>query len=265
MPVFIDQLGRSIQIAEKPSSIISLVPSQTELLYHLGLEAETIGITKFCIHPNHWFTSKQRIGGTKKIQLEKIHTLQPDLIIANKEENEKAQIEELSRHYPVWISDISNLSQALDMIRSIANITGRTSNASTIIEKIESGFAGLPQIPAADRPTCAYLIWKNPWMTIGADCFIHDMLERCGLKNVFADSSRYPKITIEDLKASAPDLVWLSSEPYPFKEKDLLELQSALPKSTIQLVDGELFSWYGSRLIQSPPYFQSLLQALASR
>ncbi len=117
MPIFTDQTGREVSIPSHPQRIISLVPSQTELLFDLGLEEQVAGITKFCVHPEKWFRSKTRIGGTKNIKSALIHQLQPDLIIANKEENVKEQVEELAAHYPVWVSDIHDLQSALDMIR----------------------------------------------------------------------------------------------------------------------------------------------------
>src|ERR1700741_3198050 len=106
---FIDQTGRKISIPQIPQRIISLVPSQTELLFDLGLDKEVVGITKFCVHPPEWFQTKTRVGGTKQLKIDLIKQLQPDLIIANKEENVKEQIEELEKHFPVWISDVNNL------------------------------------------------------------------------------------------------------------------------------------------------------------
>ncbi|WEK35291.1 MAG: helical backbone metal receptor [Candidatus Pseudobacter hemicellulosilyticus] len=262
MPLFTDQTGRCIDMPDRPGRIISLVPSQTELLYHLGLDHRVAGITKFCIHPTEWFRSKPRVGGTKTLHLDRIAALQPDCILANKEENVQEQVETLARQYPVWTSDIHTLEDALSMIRSIGRLTGALPEADALAADIEEGFArwqiqcsALYQQPI---PT-AYLIWKDPWMTVGQDTFIHDLLQRCGLYNVFGHLPRYPAISIEQLQAAQPALLLLSSEPYPFKEKHLAALQTLLPHTSIRLADGEAFSWYGSRLLHSPAYFRELL------
>ncbi|MBN8879922.1 MAG: ABC transporter substrate-binding protein [Sphingobacteriales bacterium] len=260
MTAFADQTGRTVFLLSPLQRIISLVPSQTELLADLGLQEEVIGITKFCIHPSEWFRNKKRIGGTKLLNMELIHQLQPDLILANKEENVKEQVEELAAHFPVWTSDIHTLEGAYDMIREIGSITGKSDAAARIIAQVKAGFAALPVPPR--KPKAAYLIWKSPYMTVGNDTFIHSMLDMAGYENVFANSSRYPVITIEELQASACEYLFLSSEPYPFSQKHIDELQPFLPDTKILLVDGEMFSWYGSRLIHAPAYFKSLTSSI---
>jgi ABC-type Fe3+-hydroxamate transport system substrate-binding protein len=261
MPLYTDQLQRTINLYQTPLRIVSLVPSQTELLYHLGLNETVVGITKFCIHPPQWFSGKARIGGTKSLKIEAIHILQPDLIIANKEENVKEQIDELGKHYPVWISDISNLNDAYNMIKLIGEITNKEKQAAKLTITIQNEFVNLLAKTSTRRT--AYLIWQNPYMSVGGDTFINDMLQRCGLHNVFAHLQRYPEITIEELKTANCELVLLSSEPFPFKEKHIEELQKELPNTKIVLVNGELFSWYGSRLQYAPAYFKELISQLS--
>ncbi len=253
---YTDQLGNIIKLPLKPQRIISLVPSQTELLFDLGLDEEVIGITKFCIHPNKWFISKPRVGGTKNINIEKIKSLQPDLIIANKEENVKEQIEALQEFAPVWTSDVNNLDEALKMIQSVGEMVDKAEKSRSIINNIKRGFE-LAR-PFNTELTAAYLIWKEPYMTVGRDTFINDMLQRVGLKNAFSGYTRYPEISLEEIASSQCEVVMLSSEPYPFKEKHISELQSFLPNKKIILVDGEMFSWYGSRLQYAPRYFLQL-------
>ena len=136
MPVFTDQLGRTVDLPNPPQRIISLVPSQTELLYSLGLGEAVVGITRFCTHPETWFRQKARIGGTKAIDPARVDALRPDLIIANKEENEKPQVEALATRYPVWTSDIKTLDDALDMIRSIGAITAKLRPARILAAEI---------------------------------------------------------------------------------------------------------------------------------
>lgn len=269
MPVFKDQTGRTISIDKVPQRIISLVPSQTELLSDLGLDKEVVGITKFCVHPDEWFRSKKRVGGTKQLKMDIIHQLQPDLIIANKEENVKEQIEELStgpsgeKHYPVWVSDVNDLDDAHEMIEQIGSITNKAEQASEIILRIKENFARLPT-PDSRLQTC-YLIWQNPYMAAGGDTFIHSMMAAAGFKNIFGNKKRYPEVTIAELQTANCKLLLLSSEPFPFKQKHIDELQPLLPETKIMLVDGEMFSWYGSRLLQAPDYFNQLYNVVGSR
>ena len=262
MHAFTDQTGFTIQLKSWPVRIISLVPSQTELLYELGLEDKVVGITKFCVHPEHWFRTKTRVGGTKGVDLEKIFAFQPDLIIANKEENLQTEVELLRTRVPVWTSDINNLETALEMIQQVGMLTSENEKAATLIQQINTAFNQLK--PASYSAKVAYLIWKKPYMTVGSDCFISDMLKKCGFTPAFDQLLRYPEISTADLQAAAPEFVFLSSEPYPFKEKDIAELQLLLPDSRILLVDGELFSCYGCRLRQSPEYFQQLIDQLGA-
>jgi|SRR5688572_4313977 len=260
MATYTDQLGKQVDIVQFPQRIISLVPSQTELLYHLGLDEQVAGITKFCVHPPEWFRSKTRIGGTKTVKLEMISTLNPDLVLANKEENMKDQVEALAKHYPVWTSQVHDLDSALAMIHQIGTITGTEEKAASITTRISAGFNNLKT--QNQKLRTAYFIWRNPWMTIGHDTFIHDMLTRCGLENIFGDMKRYPEVTLDMLRNKKCELLLLSSEPYPFKEKHIAELQQELPGTKILLADGEMFSWYGSRLLESPVYFERLLRQM---
>jgi len=235
------------------------VPSQTELLHYLGLEDEVVGITKFCIHPMHWFKSKVRIGGTKKLSIEKIIALQPDLILGNKEENTKEDIERLRQHAPVWLSDIRTLDYALDMIDQVGIMTNKISQAQQLIHAILLAAESLPVI----GKSVLYLIWNEPLMAVGKDTFIDAMLSSAGFQNALT-AQRYPELTDSDVHAVQPDVIFLSSEPFPFSEKHVETMQMRFPKSKILLVDGELFSWYGSRLLKSFDYFRELNDSLAS-
>ena len=246
-----------------PKRIISLVPSQTELLYTLGLEEEVVGITKFCVHPEKWFKTKTRIGGTKNLNIEKIISLSPDLIIANKEENVKESVDELSKLFPVWITDIADLDDSIKIIKDISQLVGKEIDGRLISNKIkhifrliESKQQLMNHVPVK---TC-YLIWKEPYMTIGGDTFINDMLKKAGFLNVFADRGRYPEVTVEAIRQLNCEVIMLSSEPFPFTQLHVKELKALLPAAKIILVDGEMFSWYGSRLLKSPEYFNTLLQ-----
>lgn len=235
--------------------IISLVPSITETLFDFGFSSkEIIGRTKFCIHPENEVKEISRIGGTKTLNIDKINALKPDLIIANKEENEKSQIEELMKNHRVFLSDVSTLEENDTFLRELGKILSKEEVSEKIIEEIHAVFNSSSVINVPKK--IAYLIWRNPYMTIGSDTFIHSVLERLGFENIFKNQKRYPTILVEDLREV--DYIFLSSEPFPFKEKHILELQHDLPDSKIILVDGEVFSWFGSHLKHCEKYFEQL-------
>lgn len=257
---FQDQLNRLIQVDFPPKRIISIVPSQTELLYDLGLREEVVGITKFCVHPEIWFRNKTRIGGTKQLKLEVIEALQPDLIIANKEENDKEQVEYLSSKFPVWLSDITTFDSAIAMIEQVGKLVNYAAEADNLIQQI---FA---KKMAYNRPKVgqkvAYFIWRKPYMIAANNTYINEMLKLYGAINVFESQNRYPEIDLNDLKTMKIDAIFLSSEPYPFKDKHLAEFKTVCPNASVILVDGELFSWYGSRMLKVFPYFETLRKRL---
>lgn len=251
-----DQLQRIVHIPEKPERIVSLVPSQTELLCSLGLESRLAGITKFCVHPREVFQSKTKVGGTKNIDHDKINSIAPDLIIANKEENQPGDIEMLEKRFPVWVSDVKDLGSAIDMISAIGTITDKHTESQQLIETIVAGFSNFEK---GNPLKVIYLIWNQPYMTIGSDTFIHDMISRCGWQNAFSDRLRYPVLGDDDIISSGADLILLSSEPYPFSQKHADEISVKFNIPAL-VVDGEYFSWYGSRLTGTPNYLQDLIQ-----
>lgn len=239
------------------------MPSQTELLFDLGLKEDVIGITKFCIHPPEWFNAKTKVGGTKKLNLTLIDQLNPDLIIANKEENEKDQLEFLMQRFPVWVSDIKNLDDACSMIKAVGSLTEKNIAAEKLVNTITGEFNNLAESVIAKKTKKAvYLIWNEPMMAAGTDTFINDMMMRCGFENVLENQQRYPVLTVEKLKELGPKYILLSSEPFPFNENHKKYFQLDFPASKILLVDGEYFSWYGSRLIKAQGFFNSLLTGI---
>lgn len=250
-----DQLGEVITFPWPPRRVISLVPSQTELLADLGLEKEVIGITRFCVHPEGWRKEKTIIGGTKNFRFDVIDNLKPDLIIGNKEENDQGSILKLKEKYPVWMSDIVTIKECLEMISAVGEVTGRVFQSTDIVKRINDSFSKIkPRKPFS----VLYLIWRKPWMAVGSDTFIHTLLAAIGLSNCLAGTDRYPELSEDQIRTLSPDLIFLSSEPYPFKTKHVDEVRQLCPSSRIMLVDGEMFSWYGSRLMKAPAYFNSL-------
>lgn len=250
-----DQLERVIHFKSQPKRIVSLVPSLTELLYDLHLDQEVVGITKFCVHPIKWRKEKNIIGGTKNPRLDDIISLSPDLVIANKEENNQEDIEYLSKKTQVYVSKIADLEDCYHCILDLGRIFREEKRALKIVENIKSEFRTLPHFNSTI--SFAYCIWKDPYMFAGSDTFIHHMASCSGMSNVIK-SKRYPELTISELVRLSPDYLFLSSEPYPFKQQHVKELQQQLPYCRVLLVDGEMFSWYGSRIKLFPQYLNSL-------
>ncbi|WP_443946534.1 helical backbone metal receptor [Pedobacter sp. AW1-32] len=253
---FTDQLGNEIYVNFPPKRIVSIVPSQTELLFDLGLDQEIVGLTKFCIHPIDKFATRTKVGGTKKLNIDLIKDLNPDLIIGNKEENTQSDIEELAAAFPVWMSDIFTLDDAMKTISQIGELVNRDPEAAYLNHLISAGFSDLRTLAAQHQidKKVAYLIWKKPFMAAGQNTFINDVLLSNGMQNVI-QLDRYPQITLAALKELNPELILLSSEPYPFGEKHIQEISTAIPSAKVKLVDGEMFSWYGSRLVKAVQYF----------
>ncbi len=244
-----------------PHRIISVVPSQTELLFDLGLDAGIVGITKFCIHPAEIVRGKAIVGGTKTLHLDRIHALRPDLILANKEENTREQIEELQRHYPVYITDVITLPDALMVIREVGVLVGKKQQAENLASQIAQTLPVQTSQPTELR--VAYFIWRKPYMVATANTFIDAMLRAAGFQNAFAGQTRYPEIVPDELRIANPNLIFLSSEPYPFAQKHVAELQAICPSARVLIVDGEVFSWYGSRLLRADRYFRNLRTEIA--
>ena len=257
----LDQLQRSVDLKQKPKPkrIVSLVPSQTELLVYLGLEASLVGITKFCVHPNHLLKSKTIVGGTKQIHVDKIKTLQPDIILCNKEENTPEIIESLNKVAPIHISDVNNLEDCFELINMYGEIFEVENRALDLIENIKKKRLDFrAKIQNREKLKVAYFIWKKPWMVVASETFIDCMIDDAGFENVFKDQKRYPEIKLDNPKLKEAEVILLSSEPYPFKEKHIKGLKSIFPEKEVVIVDGELFSWYGSRLLDSYKYFNRL-------
>lgn len=230
------------------SRIISLVPSLTELIIDLGLGKQLAGRTRFCVHPKKQVADIPIIGGTKNPRVDKIIDLNPDIIIANKEENRKHHIEQLQKNHRVEVTDIGTIEEALFTIYDLGEKLGARQKAKTLIEKINQRLYQHPDEPALRT---AYFIWKDPWMTVGGDTYIHDVMDHWNLQNIFAQHTRYPNIPLETLPDFKPELILLSSEPYPFKEKHLAEIQQVCPDTRVLLVEGEWFSWYGSGMLHA--------------
>lgn len=238
--------------------IISLVPSITEALFDLGLtENEVIGRTKFCIHPSEKVKNIEIIGGTKNLNIEKIRSLQPDLILANKEENIKEQVEILMEDFKVIVYNTETVEDNYYLVKNLGLLFNKEERAQIFNMKI---YEVLTEAKINSKVKAAYLIWKKPYMTVGSDTFIHNILSEIGFENLFKNQTRYPEIKVEDLAEA--NVIMLSSEPFPFKEKHITELKDFYPDKKIMIVDGEAFSWYGTHIAKCEDYFKALIDEI---
>lgn len=261
---FRDQIDRKFTLEKVPKRIISLVPSQTELLYDLGLEDEIVGLTKFCVHPYHLKQTKTVVGGTKDIKIDKIRGLNPDIILCNKEENTQEIVALCEQITAVHVSDIYTIDDALELTKQYGILFNKRTEASKIIQKINFKLNDFKEFIKGYPPKkVAYFIWRNPWMVAGNDNFINHLLALNNFTNIYANKSRYPEVAIKKIRLEGdPDLVFLSSEPYPFKEEHAFELSRFTHHAKTVFVDGEMFSWYGSRLLKAFDYFKKLHQRI---
>jgi ABC-type Fe3+-hydroxamate transport system substrate-binding protein len=252
------------QLNYVPKRIISLVPSQTELLFDLGLEAEIVGITKFCVHPFYAKQTKTIVGGTKNMKLNKIKELQPDIILCNKEENTLDIVEQCAQICPTHVSDIYTLEDAKRLIEVYGTIFSKRAESAHILQKLEFKLKEF-QLYIQDKKTLkvAYFIWRKPWMVAAKNTFINHLLTLNKYENIYGNKERYPEIELKKIRLEGdPELIFLSSEPYPFKDEHAFEIGRFAHHAKTVFVDGELFSWYGSRLLQSFDYFKKLRSRL---
>ncbi len=256
----VDQLQRKLKFNDTPKRIVSLVPSLTELLVDLGLEEYIVGITKFCVHPYHLKQTKTIVGGTKNIKSEKIRALQPDIILCNKEENTKDIVDSCVEIAPVYVSNIFTLKDVFELIEHYGVLFSCRTESSKIIQKLNFKLDDFSTFVENVTPQkVAYFIWRNPWMAVGNKTFINHLLILNKFENIYSNRERYPEVELKKIRLEGdPDLVFLSSEPYPFKEEHAFEIGRCTHHAKTVFVDGELFSWYGTRLLKSFDYFKRL-------
>lgn len=255
---FKDQINRTFKVPKTPRRIISLVPSQTELLVDLGLEEFIIGITKFCVHPSHLIKNKTIVGGTKNINIHKIKSLQPDIILCNKEENTKEIVEACEKIATTHVSDIFTIDDSKKLIIEYGELLSCKTKAIEVVKKIDLALTDFKEyLKHYSDKKVAYFIWRNPWMVAGKNTYINHLLELNNFKNIHNNKERYPEINLNN-SIHIPELILLSSEPYPFKEKHIEEINNYYKKAKVILVDGEMFSWHGSRLLKAFDYFKEL-------
>lgn len=257
MQTVIDHLNRQVFVSIPPKRIISICLAITETLFSLGLDDYIVGRTKYCIFPKEKVGQIQVVGGTKEVDIEKIKQLQPDLILAEKEENTAEIVQQLEKIAPVFVAEVQSIEDGHRLIQTLGRLTNSEEKANRMIEISRGGFGALPQHQLGKM---AYVIWRKPYMVVGETTYIHDVLKRLGFQNPFANvESRYPAVTKEQLIEANLDVLLLASEPFPFSERYLAEFQAFLPNTKIILVDGEMF-WYGAKMIEAIDYFKELIQ-----
>lgn len=254
--ILTDHTGRQVNISIPPKRIITICPAITETLFALGLEHEIVGRTKFCIFPEGIVESVPIVGGTKEVNIEKIKALQPDLILAEKEENTLEIVQALEKIASVFVLEVQSIQDSYRFIKTLGTLTNKESEANLLVDSCKAVF------PSARKhvKNAAYVIWRKPYMVVGGTTYINDVLHTLGLHNPFAnEGSRYPAVTKEELAAANLDVLLLASEPFPYQEKHIAEFQAFLPNTNIILVEGEMF-WYGSRMEKAGDYLRELVE-----
>lgn len=263
----VDATGVAAALARPARRIVSLIPSTTETLCALGLADALVGITVYCREPAALLAGKTRVGGEKDPDLEKIRALEPDLVVANVEENRPEDVARLRAWgISVWVAYPRTVAEAIQMIRDLGRLTGTEARAEAIAAECEAARAEAEARAAARRPVpCFYAIWREPWMTVGRDTYIHDVLRLAGGANVFADRpERYPTVTLDEVAARRPEIILLPDEPFRFRPRHCQDFAPyaevpAVRAGRILLVDGKPFSWHGPRIAEAlrrlPAYF----------
>lgn len=254
----VDASGVALELAAPPQRIVSLIPSTTELLCALGLAEALVGVTVYCVEPRDIVRGKTRVGGEKDPDLAVIRRLAPDLVVANIEENRLEDVAALrAAGVPVWVTWPRTVAEALTMIRDLGEVTGAHERARALLDTLEPLYARARERAATRRPVPVfYPIWRQPWMTIGADTYVHDLLATCGGANVFGDRTRYPTVALDEVAARAPEVILLPDEPFRFRRAHLADFEPyptvpAVRGHRIHLVDGKPFSWHGPRLAEA--------------
>jgi ABC-type Fe3+-hydroxamate transport system substrate-binding protein len=261
---FLDAAGTAHRPAVGPVRIVSLVPSLTELVCDLGLSAHLVGRTGFCIHPKNLVRNIPKVGGTKTVDIDKVRSLEPTHVLVNIDENEKPLAEALAKFVPNLIvthplSPLDNLA----LYRLLGGLFRRAEEAESLCARFQTAYDALKAVRYRLR-TALYLIWKDPWMTVSRDTYISRTLALAGLVTLPTDAAaRYPEFSMDAPWVRDAQVLLLSSEPYMFRERHVAELSRAFPDKPVQLIDGEMTSWYGSRAIEGLGYLRDFRRSIA--
>ena len=247
-----------------PRRIVSLVPSLTEALFALGVGSSVVGRTRYCTQPPRAVGRIPKVGGTKKVDVSRVLSLDPDLVVAVREENRREEVETLAEAgVPVFLGVPETVEGAVEMLRDLARRVDAPLAGAMLgpVERV------LGRLDGATGVSCRVFvpIWKGPYMSVGSDTYVHDVLRVCGGENVCGGAARYPVVALAEVEAARPEVVLLPDEPYPFSVEDLPEFYSldvpAAREDRIHLVDGKLLTWYGPRMAGSLTQLAALLRA----
>ena len=263
-----DALGRPFAVGKPPERIVSLVPSFSEALFAFGLGERVAGVTRFCVEPREGVAGKAKVGGTKTLDMAAVESLQPDLIIASAEENRVEDVRRLiDGGWTVFVTLPTTVAGAIELLGQIAALTDSAETARPIIEEAEEALATVLAANAGRQPLRVFCpIWRNPYMTIGPDTYMHDVVAVCGGRNVFEGRpERYPKVELGEMAALDPEVILLPSEPYRFRERHRAAFEAfpqvaAVRQGNVLLVDGRMLSWYGPRIGRSLRELSDLLE-----
>ena len=247
-----------------PERIVSLVPSLTEALFAFGAGERVVGRTRYCLWPPRAVGKVPTVGGTKKVDVPRLLELEPDLVVAVREENSRENVEMIQGSgVPVFVGAPESVEGALWLLRELARVV-EAPRTEAVLNPIERVYGRLREGGGRVQSRRVFVpIWKNPYMSVGSDTYAHDVLETCGGENVCGGSTRYPVLTLEEVEAAQPEIVLLPDEPYPFSAEDLEDFYAldipAAHSDRIHLVDGKLLTWYGPRMASSLSQLAALL------
>lgn len=260
--------GTFVELAQPAERIVSLVPSESETLHYLGAEDRIAGITKFCERPWSMFKAKTRVGGPKDPDVDRIRELEPDLILCNKEENEKDAVEELREIAPVYVSFVVKVDEAAQLIADLGALTGCGENAAEMVAQIAQGretVAGAKADYTFRR--VLHLVWKDPYMTVSRDTYIYDLLTQAGLEPVVPRiRKRYPMIDGDFIRECNPEAVFFPDEPYKFKFSDIDEFReefadlACVRNDGLYKIDGATVTWFGYRTTLAFDYIAKVMR-----
>lgn len=252
--------------ARAAERIVSLVPCITEALFALGLGSRVVGVTDWCVHPRDGVAALPRVGGTKTPSIASIVALRPDLVIANREENRRRDVEQLeAAGVRVWVTFPRTVREGVQLLREVAELGAAPEAVASRVVPVERALADALEHPPAQRARVFCPIWKKPWMAVGSDTYANDLLRICGGDNVFAGrrARRYPIVTLEEIRAAQPEVILLPDEPYAFGARDVQELGKedvpAARAGRIHQIDGTLVSWYGPRIQRALDTLRALI------
>jgi ABC-type Fe3+-hydroxamate transport system substrate-binding protein len=268
MSIYTDGLYRDIEMKRTPKRVVSLVPSITETLFTFGAGDIVSAVTSFCIEPPEALESKVAVGGTKTVDVDAVKELDPDLVFANAEENREEDIRQLVRSgFKVFVTFPRTVAAAIAMMRQIAEMTGTVDRAEPILQEAQETLTEIRALSLTrPRPRVFCPIWRRPWLTIGSDTYIHDVILNAGGRNLFADRhDRYPKVELDEVARRIPEVILLPNEPYSFREEHKADFAErthvpAVRDGRIHVVDGKALCWYGPRIAEGLRSINALLQ-----